>query len=140
MKSVGWRICTRDGFFMAPSNRTEKGAEVVIEENTRVENKARHEWRFSRDTREKRLSSCESWCSELVKISTRKPLPDLARVIQASCLYLNKTNKMEFRYEETRSCWEIYTVATSSEICGLLKRIYYKNSSLLFDYEIYIYI
>ena len=33
---------------------------VVIEESTRVENKARDEWRFSRDTREKRLSCCES--------------------------------------------------------------------------------
>lgn len=25
MKSVEWRICTRGGFFMAPSDRTEKG-------------------------------------------------------------------------------------------------------------------
>lgn len=137
MKSVEWRICTRGGFFMAPSDRTEKGVGC-------------HRGEYEGWKQSSRWMALFAWHSRktfvllwILMLRARKNFNKKASSGSCDSGLLPLSARMEqtrwgldtSRRNWTRSRWEI----CNHLICGLLKRIYYKNSSLLFDYGIYIY-
>lgn len=133
-----WRICTRGGFFMAPSDRMEKGVGC-------------HRGEYEGWKQSSRWMALFAWHSRktfvllwILMLRARKNFSKKASSgsCESSLCLTARIEQTRWNLDTSRRNWDSLRDMQYSVIwrnMWIIKTwIYYKNSSLLFDYGIYI--